>query len=404
MTPAGSIMLTAYFPLAFFALLMTRSPAFLLFLMLSVFYLIDWFCKWLAPHKLEIKRFPPHRVVCNTPFEIQTEICNHSFLPLYDSIVNENLSPLLIPQDKQQQIFSVHRNETITIRQSFLIRKRGVYELPQTRLDCLFPFRIFKTIRSGSLRQDLICHPQYFRFSELHLPQGHRLSDQSPATVSEKGSSLDFLGCREYRPGDDIRRIHWKASAVRNTPVIKEFQEEKLSSAAIILDNYLFSPQEHFLDQLRKLATLKPLFSNDPETTFEAAVSLTASIADSLAAQNFVIDVFASGSEIHHFRTGRNTMTQEAFLDLLASLESSHDPERFSQLAPSVLQNIAEAGAVFMLLLHTDDKAEKIYRELLKRNAKIRAFLIRTEKQSAVPDWIELIQPEEILNRKRVIL
>ena len=70
------------------------------------------------------------------------------------------------------------------------------------------------------------------------------------------------------------------------------------------MDNSLAAGREPVLSMLKKLIQLKPLGGRFDDTLFEAAVSLTASIATSLSENDFVVDIFAAGSEIHHFRTG----------------------------------------------------------------------------------------------------
>lgn len=62
---------------------------------------------------------------------------------------------------------------------------------------------------------------------------------------------MDFYGCREYRTGDDPRKIHWVASAKHAQFVVKEFQEEKLSRAALVMDNSLAAGREPVLSMLK---------------------------------------------------------------------------------------------------------------------------------------------------------
>ena len=149
---------------------------------------------------------------------------------------------------------------------------------------------------------------------------------------------------------------------------------------------------------LKRVFTLKSLAGNRDEP-FEAAVSLTASIARTLSIRNFVIDVFAFGSEIHHFRTGRNTMSFEAFLDLLASLDSSRSEKRFENFPASEMNRAADAGAVFLILLRIDSEAEKFYKSLLKRGANLRVFTF--DQRAGLPEWAERLTCEEILRGTR---
>jgi len=393
-TPQGRILLIAFLPLAFFALLLTRSPAFLLFLLIALMFLLDWVGKLFFPRRLRIERHPPARVVCGVPFVIRTEVRNGSFLPAYDFLLNGNLEGTLVRQEGQT-LYCLSPHSEMAVRQRYLLKRRGIYALPPAIAEGVFPFRLIKASRRGKVRQEIICHPVWTEFQELRLPGGIRLAGAQDMSVSNRtGVSQHFAGCREYRNGDDPRLINWPASARRNRLVVKEFQEEQQSSAAVILDNCCPAAVRQAKEVLKRLFTLKSLTA-DSEEPFEAAVSLTASIARSLAIRNFVIDVFAFGSEIHHFRTGRNTMSFEAFLDLLASLDSSRSEKRFDNFPAAELDRAADAGAVFLILLRIDTEAEKLYKSLLKRGANLRVFTF--DRRADLPDWAERLSCEEIL-------
>ena len=398
-TPQGRILLIAFLPLAFFALLLTRSPAFLLFLLVVLMFLLDWAGKLFFPRRLRIERHPPARVVCGVPFVIRTEVRNESFLPAYDFLLNGNLEGTLIRQEEEPTLYCLAPHSGMMVRQFYLLKRRGIYDLPPAIAEGVFPFRLIKASRRGRIRQEIICHPVWTEFQELHLPCGIRTAGTQDMSVSNRtGVSLHFAGCREYRAGDDPRLINWPASARRNRLVVKEFQEEQQSSAAVILDNCCPAAVWEMRKLLKRVFTLKSLTGNSDEP-FEAAVSLTASIARSLSIRNFVIDVFAFGSEIHHFRTGRNTMSFEAFLDLLASLDSSRSVKRFDNFPVSELNHAADAGAVFLILLRIDPEAEKLYKSLVKRGANLRVFTF--DQRADLPEWAERLTCEEILHGTR---
>ena len=398
-TPQGRILLIAFLPLAFFALLLTRSPAFLLFLLVALLFLLDWAGKLFFPRRLQIERHPPARVVCGVPFAIRTEVRNESFLPAYDFLLNGNLEGTLVRQDVTQTLYCLGPHAGMMVRQYYLLKRRGIYDLPPAIAEGVFPFRLIKASRRGRIRQEIICHPVCTEFRELHLPGGIRVAGAQDMSVSNRtGVSLHFAGCREYRSGDDPRLINWTASARRNRLVIKEFQEEQQSSAAVILDSCCPAAVWEVREQLKRVFTLKSLAGNRDEP-FEAAVSLTASIARTLSIRNFVIDVFAFGSEIHRFRTGRNTMSFEAFLDLLASLDCSRSEKRFEKFPASEMNRAAEAGAVFLILLRIDPEAEKFYKSLLKRGANLRVFTF--DPRADLPDWAERLTCGEILRGTR---
>src|SRR5438045_8745839 len=50
------------------------------------------------------------------------------------------------------------------------------------------------------------------------------------------GATTAFAGLGDYRAGDDVRRISWKATARRDRPVVMEVEAERGQQAIIALD------------------------------------------------------------------------------------------------------------------------------------------------------------------------
>jgi len=51
-----------------------------------------------------------------------------------------------------------------------------------------------------------------------------------------RGSGLVFSDLREYQPGDDIKHIHWKATARTGTVFVKSFEEERQLRVMLAVD------------------------------------------------------------------------------------------------------------------------------------------------------------------------
>lgn len=51
-----------------------------------------------------------------------------------------------------------------------------------------------------------------------------------------KGKGMTFSEVREYQPGDDIRSIDWNVTARYNNPFVKIFEEERETTAILLID------------------------------------------------------------------------------------------------------------------------------------------------------------------------
>jgi uncharacterized protein (DUF58 family) len=64
-------------------------------------------------------------------------------------------------------------------------------------------------------------------------------------TEPRRGPGPEYLGVREYRPGDPIRQIHWRLTARHGELVVRDLEQERIPRVAIWVDT---SGDEEALD------------------------------------------------------------------------------------------------------------------------------------------------------------
>jgi uncharacterized protein (DUF58 family) len=69
------------------------------------------------------------------------------------------------------------------------------------------------------------------------LSGDRRLQEIGIKTFQQRGEGTDFKQLSEYRYGDPIRRIDWKASQRIGKPVIREFQDERDQCVLLLIDS-----------------------------------------------------------------------------------------------------------------------------------------------------------------------
>ncbi len=110
--------------------------------------------------------------------------------------------------------------------------ERGVYRYHAVDLCTRFPFGFFRKARTVDLVGDALVFPRV-------VPPPAALSPgDRPDGVEERpmrGRGLEFLGLRDYAEGEDWRSIHWKVSARRGSPVVRETQREESRTAVVAL-------------------------------------------------------------------------------------------------------------------------------------------------------------------------
>ncbi len=69
------------------------------------------------------------------------------------------------------------------------------------------------------------------------LAGDRRLSELGIKTYQRRGEGTDFKQLAEYRPGDAVRHIDWKATLRVGKPVVREFQDERDQCVMLLVDS-----------------------------------------------------------------------------------------------------------------------------------------------------------------------
>ncbi|MCY7325470.1 MAG: DUF58 domain-containing protein [Microbacteriaceae bacterium] len=142
------------------------------------------------------------------------------------------------------------------------------------------------------------------------------LPDTGLAIFASEGASLlvrrsiggeDDLSTREYRTGDAMRRVHWRATARHGELMVRQEEPRSHAKARIILDTRSTGYADHQPGRR----------TDEPQSeSFELAVSIAASIALHLARGGFAVEFVETGER--HLAPVSPT---EPFLRSLATLE-----------------------------------------------------------------------------------
>src|SRR5438552_17859163 len=114
---------------------------------------------------------------------------------------------------------------------------RGAYRFGPVDLRCWRPGGWLvrqvqiKADEAAAVYPDVLAIKRY----ELMLRRGMRIM-AGLRRARPPGATTAFAGLRDYLPGDEVRRISWKATARRDRPVVMEVEAERGQQAVIALD------------------------------------------------------------------------------------------------------------------------------------------------------------------------
>jgi uncharacterized protein (DUF58 family) len=275
------------------------------------------------------------------------------------------------------------------VRLQMAASTRGRYVIPGLGVSGTDPLGLLATRRSErQATQTVLAYPRYFVMDDLRLPVGRRYQPGGIPLASSLGDSNEFVGTREYREGDPLRKIHWRSWARRGAPVVKEYHEEYFSRIALVLDTYV--PRRSSAVERR---------------AFEAGISVVASIADHFSRTEEVVDIFAAGPDVFRVSAGRSLAYLQDVLDVLACIEPCREPP-FDEVGPHLHASLARLTTVVAVVLDWDESRQSFLRGLRDRGVAVRTFLVR-EGATALP-WqtagrelgeISLLTPSEVERR-----
>jgi uncharacterized protein (DUF58 family) len=113
---------------------------------------------------------------------------------------------------------------------------RGVHQLDRIVLSTGFPFGLFSKERDIREEGEVVVWPRVDRVVRELRSGGTRHPRSASAWALAPGARGEFRGLREYRPGDDPRDVHWRSSARRVSPVVREYERDGGDTLWLCLD------------------------------------------------------------------------------------------------------------------------------------------------------------------------
>jgi len=117
----------------------------------------------------------------------------------------------------------------------FIPGKRGKVTLGPIVISASDPLGMFRLKRKMQETTELIIYPRPVAI-DLGLFTGSSKETSVNHPQARRSVRGDFAGVREYREGDELRRIHWKTTARTQQLSVVELEETTVGSATILLD------------------------------------------------------------------------------------------------------------------------------------------------------------------------
>jgi uncharacterized protein (DUF58 family) len=187
---------------------------------------------------------------------------------------------------------------------------RGRFEIGPMSVRVTDPFGLIELGRAFRTTAPLVVTPRTVPLPSIPLGGAWTGSGDNRPRAFATGSAEDVT-VREYRRGDDLRRVHWRSSARVGELMVRREEQPWQSRATLFLDNRLRSHRGQGI-----------------ASSLEAAVSAAASVAVHLSHRGFTVRlVTATGEDpasSWHFRD--SDLNTTPLLEALAVVQAVHQP------------------------------------------------------------------------------
>jgi len=248
--------------------------------------------------------------------------------------------------------------------------RRGVIRLNDLRVLLPDPFGILQRARKISAPPaTLTVLPQRYRLPPFELPGSARFQIGGDSVSNSAGTAGEFVGLRDYRPGDPLRQIHWKSWARTGRAIVKELEDIHYPRYGLILDTFP-APGAGEL--------------------FEDAVSVAASFAATIDTRESLLDLMFIKDEAHVVTAGRGLARAEKLLEVLAAVEPEPEPD-FETLARLVLRHREELTSCLVILVGWDEQRREFLAKLRRGSVACAPIILGNGPAPAnIPGhWIE---------------
>ena len=221
---------------------------------------------------------------------------------------------------------------------------------------------------------NLLVLPQRYALPPITLPGSRRHQPGGVALAAGIGDSEEFVGLRDYRPGDPLQRIHWKSYARTGEPVVREYQDEYFERHALILDTFGNASQA---------------------AAFEDAVSVAASLAYTVNTQECLLDLMFVGAESYCYTAGRGQLSAGSLMEVLAGVQLCAS-QTFQSLRSAVVSRRGMLTGSLCVLLAWDKARREFIRELQMLGVPVLVLLVTSEPPTDRPAWLRVIEPGKV--------
>ncbi|WP_073250755.1 DUF58 domain-containing protein [Cryptosporangium aurantiacum] len=243
----------------------------------------------------------PGRIQAGSPAAVTLRLENLSRVPTGVLLLEEQL-PAALGESPRFVLDRLSSRQSGSVEYPIRVDVRGRYEIGPLTVRLSDPFGLCELTRSFTRTERIVVTPQVAPLAPITL-EGDRSGNTRSQPRSTVARGEDAASTREYRHGDDYRRVHWRSTARTGELMVRREEQPRESTGTVLLDTRFSSHR-----------------GTGPASSLEWAVSTAASVTCHLLRAGFDLHLVTDAGTDQAITppTGENIA-----LGLLAEVEAS---------------------------------------------------------------------------------
>lgn len=211
----------------------------------------------------------PPQVSAGQSVAVHLTITNRSVLPT-GALMLEDQLPDRLPGRARFVLDSLSGHEARTVSYRLPALSRGRYRAGPLHIKLGDPFHMIDLTRSFTATSEFVVTPVVDLLPALDPPRSDELGNGTGShSIGSHGA--DDASTREYRIGDDLRKIHWRSSARTGSLMVRQEERPWRTQSTVVLD---LRTDAHESASSAGTAGADPRLTDSLEWTVSAAASI----------------------------------------------------------------------------------------------------------------------------------
>lgn len=252
------------------------------------------------------------------------------YLHIYSDIKRK-----LTGEDTTNVILNLNKNENFAYSETVVLKRRGYYQLGEIQVTIQDVFKLYSFKKTIASSISLLVYPEIINLSTFKITANQQSGELLVYNSSFQDKSR-ISSLRDYVEGDSIKAMHWKLSAKKDSPIVKEFENRVNTNAIVFIDNE------------------ESIFNNDIDRHLEdKSVDVALSIINYCLNQNIEVSLQTQNKESLVEIQGQQKSDIKPFLEALARF-SGNGALNFKSLLTPRIEAIKRSSTVVIITPNLD--------------------------------------------------